>query len=1430
MQNTLFRRPLRWVLILTLLLTGWNALPAGPVQATDSFSPPDRPAPALADGTGGPIVTTAVDENDGSCADGDCSLRDALILAANGDTITFARAFYITLRSQLTISKTLTLDARGRAVTLNGNLVTRIFYIQATGVVTFNQLKLINARTYEGAAINNDGGTVTVLNSVISDNQSYSRGSGILNSSGNLTVRYSTFNANVEDPTFPSNLTGSGIWNSGALTVTHSTFAGNISYHPGGGIYNAGTALIQNSTFSNNAASRGGDAAGGAIYNALTLTVQNSTFYGNRSGNSATNGRGGALYNAGTATLQNSTLASNGTDQQGGNLYNAGTLSLYNTILAQSTRGGDCVNAGTLAVNDHNLIMDNSCSPMLNGDPLLGALANNGGSTQTMLPQTGSPAIDNGSAACLSLDQRDYGRFNSCDIGAVETDMVTPEATLLNNEIVIVDGDATPTPIDGTDFGNVVIGEALTHTFTISNSGPMTLSVSNFTLSGTGAGDFNVIGLPLPTQIPPISTVTFQVIFSPLAEGTRAVTLTLVNNDPDETFYDFALQGAGLSPDIAVLNNSSVITDGDTTPDIADGTDFGSLPGGQSLTHTFTISNSGIAPLYLTGMPFVRFIGPAAADFTLVVSPTTPIAPGETTTFQVRYAPTALGTQTATLILLNADPDETLYDFVLQGTAPCWFATDVQNTNDSGAGSLRQLLTEACPNTTLEFAPGLAGQTLALTSTELSITQTVTIANPRAPGLVLSGNNARRLFTIQPGGVLTLSQLTLSNGKVSGGAGCPTYCGGSIYNAGTLTVLSSTLSRNTADFWGGAVYNTGTLQIQASTFATNSVSLAGNGGGIYNAGALTALNSTFSSNIGGYFGGGGGLYNDGSATVQQSTFSGNLAGTGGGLINATGRTLALTNTLLANNPLGGDCRNDGNITTNDHNLIEDGSCNAEFTGDPLLGPLTDNGGSTWTHALLYGSRAVDAGTDTACPAVDQRGSPRPGPLTSRCDIGAFERQNVQPDMTVALKVIPAAALPGAAVTYTLAFSNTGDGAATGIVITATLPVSVTNVNLSSSGVPITMTGIPYVLSAADLLPGAGGLITFTGVLSKPLPAGTLNAAADIAAQPADRNPNNNTAAVSFTVLADNVAPLAVNDLYTTPQDSALVVAAPGILSNDLDADLLTAAPAAAPGHGTVAVQANGGLLYLPTAGFTGTDSFTYLVSDGALTATGRVTVNVTPVNHPVTARDDIAVMREDAALVVAAPGVLANDTDPDGGGLTAGLFTVPFTGNLTLAANGAYTFTPPPDFNDVVSFTYHVRDTGNLSATATVYILVQAVNDAPVFVIGANQVVSSGMRVVPGWATGISAGPANERSQTLAFNLTTPQSALFAVQPTVDVSGTLRYTPAAGAAGVATVTVTLRDNGGTALGGVDTSQPQTFTITLQPGYQLYLPLVLRNQH
>lgn len=305
------------------------------------------------------------------------------------------------------------------------------------------------------------------------------------------------------------------------------------------------------------------------------------------------------------------------------------------------------------------------------------------------------------------------------------------------------------------------------------------------------------------------------------------------------------------------------------------------------------------------------------------------------------------------------------------------------------------------------------------------------------------------------------------------------------------------------------------------------------------------------------------------------------------------------------------------------------------------------------------------------------------------------------------------------------------------------------------------------------------------------------------------------------VIPVNHAPVAVSDIYTTPQDTALVIPAPGVLDNDSDpdGDLLTAALVTQPMHGKAGLNSSGALLYLPAAGFVGQDAFDYAASDGVLTATARITVNVTRVNHPVVARDDIAVTREDETLVVPAPGVLANDADPDGDPLTAELLTLPFTGTVTLAANGAYTYTPPLNFNDVVSFTYRVHDTGSLSATATVYILVQAVNDPPTFT---SQPGLAAMQEQPYTYTVIAADPDLRQGDTLILTAVTLPTWL-TLSDSGGGAGELGGIPSQADVGNHTVILRVTDRA-----GAFTEQAFVITVTRKSSYDIYLPLAIKN--
>jgi len=205
----------------------------------------------------------------------------------------------------------------------------------------------------------------------------------------------------------------------------------------------------------------------------------------------------------------------------------------------------------------------------------------------------------------------------------------------------------------------------------------------------------------------------------------------------------------------------------------------------------------------------------------------------------------------------------------------------------------------------------------------------------------------------------------------------------------------------------------------------------------------------------------------------------------------------------------------------------------------------------------------------------------------------------------------------------------------------------------------------------------------------------------------------------YTAIPANHPPSAVDDGFTGTQGTVLTVAAPGVLGNDTDADsdTLTAVLATGPAHGSLSLAADGGFVYTPAAGFSGTDSFTYTASDGhASSAAATVTLTIAPVLHQPVAVADAYSLNEDATLNVLTPGVLGNDSDPDGRPLVAVLVSGPQHGTLlTFKTNGAFKYKAEANYNGVDTFVYRARaGASDFSADTTVTLTIGAVNDAPV--------------------------------------------------------------------------------------------------------------------
>lgn len=195
-----------------------------------------------------------------------------------------------------------------------------------------------------------------------------------------------------------------------------------------------------------------------------------------------------------------------------------------------------------------------------------------------------------------------------------------------------------------------------------------------------------------------------------------------------------------------------------------------------------------------------------------------------------------------------------------------------------------------------------------------------------------------------------------------------------------------------------------------------------------------------------------------------------------------------------------------------------------------------------------------------------------------------------------------------------------------------------------------------------------------------------------------------------------------------------------------------------------------------------------------------------------TAHDDHYSMLEDHTLTVGAPGVLSNDEAQT---LSAVLTDGPNHGHLSLGANGGFSYQPNADYSGTDFFSYRAVSGGVQSGTATVTLSITEVNDPPGFTAGPDINVDhdAGPQRFDHWATNLTISPGNSSgAQKLTFHLTTDRPDLFRDGPDIDSDGTLTFRPD-GERGTATVTVILQDDGGTANGGDDTSDPQTFTIT-----------------
>ncbi len=260
----------------------------------------------------------------------------------------------------------------------------------------------------------------------------------------------------------------------------------------------------------------------------------------------------------------------------------------------------------------------------------------------------------------------------------------------------------------------------------------------------------------------------------------------------------------------------------------------------------------------------------------------------------------------------------------------------------------------------------------------------MTIRNGKAPTGDMGGGGIRT-----SAGTLTLDKVIVSNNSIATGTGANDY-GGGVGNNGVCTIINSTIANNAAYKGGGVSNNGSSIAVFMSTISGNTDSVAA--GGMLSISNTLVVNSTISGNSS--TSGTGGLFSFGANTIISTTITNNSSVSGtDGYCNGTGATLSVQNSIIAQNEDNNCCYSIG-MTSNGYNLEDTNTCGFTkasdlINSDPKLASLQNNGGPTFTHALQSGSPAIDAGTSVNMFPNDQRGKKRP--CGAGYDIGAYEK-------------------------------------------------------------------------------------------------------------------------------------------------------------------------------------------------------------------------------------------------------------------------------------------------------------------------------------------------------------------------------------------------------------------------------------------------------
>lgn len=523
------------------------------------------------------------------CAADSSALAGALMSATDGDTL----AIQGTCKGTFEIAHSLTLAGSAGAI-LDGQGVGTVVTVDAGNTVAISNLPITGGNGISAGGILNKGALTLTESSISGNSATPARsplnfgGGGIFNLGGTLTLTNSTVSGNSASVGFGINGVG-GILSLGSLTLTRSTVSGNSatsgvsSSTAVGGLgvcCGFGSSVtLTSSTVSGNSGSALSDAFGGILSSGSVVTVANSTVSGNSA--SATGGTrafasavGGISNSGGSLTLTYSTLSGNNVSEPNGGFlppvggvsnFFSGTLTAQSNLIAGQSGGPNCYGFAGSSDGGYNLDDGSSCgfstanSSLSNTNPLLdpAGLQDNGGPTQTIALEPGSPAIDaipptvNDCKTTITTDQRGVSRPQGagCDIGAFE--FVPPGADLS------ITKSGSPSP--------VVSGDQLTYTLTVTNNGPQ--GATGVTISDPlpNSAHFDSVASSQgpctrsTTSKPAPKGGTINCNLGDLANGTSAsVTIVVTTTTPGTLTNTATVSGNETDPN--PLNNSATAT------------------------------------------------------------------------------------------------------------------------------------------------------------------------------------------------------------------------------------------------------------------------------------------------------------------------------------------------------------------------------------------------------------------------------------------------------------------------------------------------------------------------------------------------------------------------------------------------------------------------------------------------------------------------------------------------------------------------------------------------------------------------------------------------------------------------------------------------------------------------------------------------------